>query len=227
MKIPKNLTKEQFEEHLNNTYKNIILLDEYITGSDKVTVKCKLDDYEWKVFPRNVYTGDNMECSECNRRKANMGIRKRFNQEYPTLRIVTPDIFSNPKTVIRCQNCGDSFEVYRKHFIGNNITNFKEEVNINDIVFFKDKKKDLECVSCLINNVKEEFEKVVADRECTIVGEYTNNTTPVTIKCNNCGSEFGVVPNYYIDKVVSKCKYCKNEQIGGKAWVSVKEIDWI
>lgn len=226
MKIPKNLDSEQFKIYFYDNYKTLHLKDDYINGSSKVEVRCKIDDYTWNVFPRDVYSGDHMSCKSCNRRKANIDLRRKFTTSYPTLKIVTSDVFQEDKTVIQCNVCKSRFEVYRKHLIGNNITNFSEKVDVSNIIFFKEKKNSFECPECKIENVKEEFERVVAERECTIVGEYVSNTGAVTIECNHCHKQYGVVPIYYISKIVSKCKYCKKKTRGSKQWVSIKEIDW-
>jgi hypothetical protein len=166
-----------------------------------------------------------MSCRECNRRKANMDLRKKFSRSYPTLKIVTSDVFSEDKTMIKCSICKNTFEVYRKHMIGDNITNFSESVDLSNIILFKNKKKPLECPVCKIKDVKKEFERVVKERDCSIVGEYVSNTSSVTIECNHCHKKYGVVPLYYINKIVSKCKYCKKRPASSKKWVSIKELD--
>lgn len=218
MKIPKGLDKDTFREYFEDNYKNLILIDDYTNGSTKMKISCKIDDNTWEVFARNVYEDENMVCKECNRRKSNLLIKDKFRRIYPTLRISTPDIFSNPKTIIRCDECGHRFEVYRKHLIGDNTRNFSEVIDETKIVFFRNKKKELECPKCSIKPIKQEFEKIVEQRNCTIVGEYLNNTTPVTIECNVCKTQFGVVPNYYIDKVISRCKFCKRKPGGKVKW---------
>jgi len=158
-----------------------------------------------------------MSCKSCNRRKANIELRKKFIKSYPTMKISTADVFSKEKVTIQCNVCKNRFKVYRKHLIGNNITNFSEKVSLSNIIFFKDKKKPFECPICKINKVKEEFERVVKERECTIIGDYISNTGPVLIKCNHCNTEYSVVPQYYINKIVSKCKYCKKKPQNSKA----------
>lgn len=226
MNIPKNLDSEQFMNYFNENYKDLILTEDYTTGSEKVTVQCKIDDHSWKVFPRDVYSGDNMSCKSCNRRKANIDLRRKFTRSYPTLKITTSDVFSEGMTTIQCNVCKNRFEVYRKHLIGNNITNFSERVDLSNIILFKNKKKPFECPSCKIKNVKEEFERIVVERDCTLIGDYISNTGAVLIECNHCHNQYSVVPLYYINKIVSKCKYCKRKLVGSKKWVSIKEIDW-
>ncbi len=216
MKIPKKLTPEQFRSYFEENYKDLKLINEYTKGSEKIEIQCRIDDYSWKVFPRDVYSDENMSCRECNRRKANMDIRKKFSKTYPTLKIVTSDIFSEDKTSIKCSVCKSKFDVYRKHMIGDNITNFSEVVDISNIVLFKGKKKPFECPHCKITDVQKEFERVVKERDCTIVGDYVSNTSSVTIECNHCHKQYGVVPIYYINKIVSKCKYCKRRSPGSK-----------
>ena len=217
MKIPKNLTPEEFKKYFNINYKRLDLLNDYVNGSTKVKVQCQYDDNEWEVFPRDVYEDENMSCKQCNRVRANIELKKQFTREYPTMEIATPDIFSDDKTTIICKECGDRFEVYRKHLIGNNIRNFSTPVDVIDIVFFKDRKTPFECPSCKINIVKSEFEDKVKERNCSIIGDYTNNTAPVLIKCNVCETEYSVIPAYYINKIVSKCKFCKKEDKGGNS----------
>lgn len=226
MNIPKNLTPEQFRNHFEENYKDLNLIKEYTKGSEKVDVQCNIDDNIWSVFPRDVYSGEHMSCKSCNRRKANMDLRKKFIRSYPTMKIVTADIFSEDKTTIQCNVCKSRFEVYRKHLIGDNITNFSGRIDISRIILFKDKKKEFVCPVCKIDTVKEEFERVVSERECKIVGEYVSNTGPVQIECDHCHTQYSVVPQYYINKIVSKCKYCKKKPKNSKSWVSIKEIDW-
>ena len=155
-----------------------------------------------------------MQCRSCNRRRANIDLRRKFKRKYPTLKIITSDVFSEEKITIECSICKNRFQVYRKHLIGKNITNFSEKVDLSNVIFFKNKKKPFECPVCKINKVKKEFYRVVEERECSVIGEYKNNTTPVLIECNHCHTQFKVVPQYYINKIVSKCKFCKTKPKG-------------
>lgn len=217
MIIPKGLTHNELEKYLRDNYSNLELKSKYRNGSTKVKVTCKIDDNEWEVFPRDIYdNSNNMICEECNRRKSNLILKNKFREHYPTLRIVTMDIFSSPKILIRCDKCKSTFEVYRKHLIGDNIRNFKERVDVSSIVFFKNKKKPFVCETCEINKIKNFFEEVTKERNVTIIGEYVNNTTSVKVKCNICGSEYSVVPIYYVNKITSECKFCKIKKRGKK-----------
>ena len=45
MLIPKNLTAEQFRDYFKSNYKDLTLLDDYNTGSEKVSVQCVIDDH--------------------------------------------------------------------------------------------------------------------------------------------------------------------------------------
>ena len=226
MKIPKNLDSQQFREYFEENYSDLILLEDYSAGSEKIEVRCKIDDNSWKVFPRDVYSGDHMSCKSCNRRKANIDLRRKFTRAYPTLKISTSDVFSEDKTTIQCNICKNKFEIYRKHMIGDNITNFSEKIDVSNIILFKEKKKPFECPHCKVKDVKDEFLRVVGERECTVVGDYVSNTGPVLIECNHCHKQYSVVPLYYINKIVSKCKYCKKKPKNSKKWVSIKEMDW-
>ena len=216
MKIPKNLNSEQFRNYFHEKYKDLILGEEYTTGSKKIEVQCRIDDHSWKVFPRDVYSTDHMSCKSCNRRKANIDLRRKFTRAYPSLKISTSDVFSETKTSIQCKSCRNRFEVYRKHLMGDNITNFSDRVDLSNIILFKNKKKTFECPSCKIKNVKDEFFRVVKERECIVKGEYVSNTGPVLLECTDCHNEYSVVPQYYINKIVSKCKYCKKKPRGSK-----------
>jgi ribosomal protein S18 len=44
MNIPKNLEPEQFRNYFEENYKDLTLLDEYISGSEKVSIQCTIDD---------------------------------------------------------------------------------------------------------------------------------------------------------------------------------------
>lgn len=208
MIIPKNLKTEDIAKYLKENHKRINLIGKYKNGSTKMKLKCKIDDFEWNVYAREIYDETNIQCRECNRRAANLQLKNRFILEYPGFRIVTMDIFSNSKTHIQCDVCGHQFELYRKHLIGNNIQDFSEEVDTNHIIFRRTQKKDLLCPVCSINDVKGKFETIVKERNAVVVGDYVNNTSPVDIKCNDCGNVFGVVPSYYISKLTSSCKFC-------------------
>jgi hypothetical protein len=45
MKIPKNLNSEQFRNYFEENYGDLILVDEYTSGSEKIEVQCKIDDH--------------------------------------------------------------------------------------------------------------------------------------------------------------------------------------
>jgi uncharacterized protein with PIN domain len=100
--------------------------------------------------------------------------------------------------------------------IGDNITNFSDRVDISNIIFFKNKKKEFTCPNCKIKNIKEEFERIVVERDCKLIGKYVSNTGAVLIECNHCHNQYSVVPLYYISKIVSKCKYCKRKPASSK-----------
>jgi len=44
MKIPKNLDSEQFRNYFEENYNDLILVNDYVVGSEKVDVQCKIDD---------------------------------------------------------------------------------------------------------------------------------------------------------------------------------------
>lgn len=213
MVIPVGLNHEILENDIKEKYKNIRLNSKYQNGSTKVELICRIDDHKWQVFPRDIYD-THISCSDCNRRNANLTLRNRFHSEYPTLKIITRDIFSNPKITIKCTECGEKFEVYRKHLIGDNIRNFNDPVDTSKIIFMRHKKNPLECSSCKINKIQKFFVEVAKERNVEIIGEYINNTTPVKVKCNKCGTEYSVVPIYYVNKLTSECKFCKKKKRG-------------
>ena len=66
------------------------------------------------------------------------------------------------------------------------------------------------------------YEELLNDMNLTVISDYVNATTPVKLKCKNCGNEFESTLTYISQHLIG-CKTCKKEEI--RVEKSIKFID--
>ena len=100
------MSHEIFIERLSKINPHIIVLDQYITSQQKLTVKCELCQYTWMVKPNTLLNG--IGCANC------AGLKKKTTSEFvENLRKINPAIdvlgeYSGNRACIKvkCQLCG-------------------------------------------------------------------------------------------------------------------------
>ena len=103
------MSHEMFIERLGQINPHIIVLDQYVTSQEALTVKCELCQYTWKVKPNTLLNGSG--CANC------AGLKKKTTNEFvEALRKINPTIevqgeyTGNRSCVkVKCQMCGHTW----------------------------------------------------------------------------------------------------------------------
>lgn len=113
----KRKTNEEFIEELKNINKNIVPLEEYITGHTSISFECKKCGLKWKARPYSILAGHG--CPKC------AGKYKMTHDEFISrLSDITDDIevlstFVNTTTPVqvKCRKCGNQWNAYPGHLL--------------------------------------------------------------------------------------------------------------
>ena len=103
------MSHEIFIERLGQIHPHIIVLDQYVTSQEALTVKCELCQYTWKVKPNTLLNGSG--CANC------AGLKKKTTNEFiEALRKINPTIevqgeyTGNRSCVkVKCKTCGHTW----------------------------------------------------------------------------------------------------------------------
>lgn len=100
----RTLTNEEFINRLDKINKNIILLEEYKGINNKIKVKCKICEEEYKITPNNLLKGKGNKCKNCLR------IKKTYKKEEIENRLDGISIIGEykntcTKTLFECNKC--------------------------------------------------------------------------------------------------------------------------
>ena len=176
---------------------DIEIVGEYVTSKTKIKCVCKECGYEFYSLPYNISRGHG--CTQC---EHNKGFEKRrksqdeFQQELNcmSLDFVVLDKYYNAKTKLKCQClvCGTEWYSYPTNII-----------------------LGQKCPRCTMNDVKvkqtmsktEFIEKVhKINSQIEVIGEYTNNATPIECKCLKCENSFKIIPRNLLTRAT--CPIC-------------------
>lgn len=259
-------THEEFTDKVNTLVGNKFEFLTKYEGSDKdITIKCKKDDYVWKINANGFLSHGCKcpKCSNCVQNKDTDYFKKEVYEKHKNNYVVLGE-YANAKTKILMQhnikNCNHKFEVTPDSFLNKNtncplcsnksrinkltLTQEQFEKKVYDI--FKNeyivlgeysgnknkvKMKHIICGNdyyaqagdvlqgkgCPICNkgvrktqeqFKNEMLKIYGD-EYSVIGEYINCKTDITIKHNVCGNISNLSPDNLLHKKTS-CPHCSN-----------------
>lgn len=157
-------TNDNYIKRLKEINKNIISIEKYINNATKITHKCLVDNYVWKVRPSDILGGHG--CPKCS------GVKRRTHDEYvEELMSINPNIevleqYINKDTAIKHKCLIDSYEWYP---IPNNLL------------------RGAKCPRCsrVERYTTEEFKSrlKLINSDVEILEEYINSSTPIKAKC--------------------------------------------
>lgn len=194
-------TKESFnEELLLFSDGHFSLVGEYVTASKgKCTLKCNITG---KTFERNCKDSLRTKgCPYCSSAKHLFIAPKDryydYVNDFPKLceennfELISTSIRADEKVCIKHQECGQTFEIKPVEF-----------------------KRNIYCRCCdrkikRINDIKREIYNLVKD-EYSLIGEYVNTKTKLTLQHNVCGHTYQVL--YHGFKKGNRCPYCMSSK---------------
>ena len=107
-------TTEQYKVELEKISPNVELIGEYDGHTNKVTVKCKKCQYEWKVRPNDLIRKDgrNTGCPKCagNMQKSQEDFIKDLNKVTEKYKVLGKYINNRKKILVKCLVCGNEWE---------------------------------------------------------------------------------------------------------------------
>lgn len=103
------MSHEIFIERLGQINPHIIVLDQYVTSQEALTVKCELCQYTWKVKPNTLLNGSG--CANC------AGLKKKTTSEFiealrkinPTIEVLGEYTGNRSCVKVKCQTCGHTW----------------------------------------------------------------------------------------------------------------------
>lgn len=197
------LRKKQdgFLKRLNDTFGNeYTVLGQFFNVSTRVKIKHNKCEYEWNVFPCNLFSGKS-KCPRCSG-KAKYTLES-FNEELARV--------TNGEYMVIGEFLGVETRATMKHLI----CGFEWTV-----VPYSVKDIGSRCPRCANREryTSENFNeriKELTNGEYELIGEYENNRTEVKIKHINCSSEFCVLPTSFLYEE-RRCPECNDSLTKGE-----------
>lgn len=191
-------THSQFMDAIKHSiHPNIEVIGEYLNSKTKIKCRCKICGYEFLSYPDNILRGHG--CSKCEHNSACQKRRKTqdvFERELKDLMLNFTVIgeYVNAKTKIlcKCNVCG-----YEWKSSPTNILNGKGCPKCAN-----ERNKSHQSIST------EDFIKKLnkINPQIKVIGNYTNNATPIECKCISCGGTFTIIPRNLLTR--GTCPLC-------------------
>lgn len=196
----KEKTDAQFRKEVYDKYGDRYeIITPYINSRTKIKIRCKNCQKEKEILPYPFL--HHYQCS-CVPKKKNKPKLKRTTEEFKQeVYDLVGDEYTvlgeykgaNVKTLMRHNVCGRTFEIEPVRFLNNKVR----------------------CIPCNRNYTKttEEFKQEVYDLagdDFTVLDEYKNAKTKVTIKCNSCNTSEKYLPRNFL--MIKKCPHCGHKK---------------
>lgn len=203
--MSKKLTNEEFLFRLRGINKNIIPLDEYLSSSDKIKVKCLIDGEEWLSTPNNLLRGHGCPC--CKKTSLRL-LYKMTNVEFKNrLLIVNENIVPleeysgyDKKINFKCLFCDNHWKSTPHHVLDGH-----DCPKCSTRVLGEKSRKSQDCFE---NQVL-----LLGDGEYSVIGKYITNKIAVEMLHLKCGNRWFVRPDSFLfsNSRCPKCKYSNGE----------------
>ena len=107
----KTKTIEQYKKEIENL--DVVCLEEYINANTKILHKCKICNYEWKVEPSHILSGNGCPICAGNKKKTT----EQYKKEIENLDLICLEEYINAKTKIlhRCKKCDYEWKIAPKN----------------------------------------------------------------------------------------------------------------
>lgn len=182
---------KHFLKELSKIAPNIIVLEKFKGSHTKILVKNKNCNHPaWEARPYSLLKG--IGCPECGRITAKKNHTKTQNQFVeeikaisPTIKILGKYIKTTERIDVKCEVCGNQWSP-----LAYSLLNGKGCPHCSALNAAKKRKNNLKAKSTL--QFKNELKKI--NKNIEVLGEYINNKTKITVKCNLCNYKWNVVP---------------------------------
>ena len=178
----KRKTHEEFVEELYSIKPYIEILSKYVTNSEKVKCRCKIDGFEWETTPHSLLDKKRHGCPECANKKQNRRTHEQFIKEmkekHPTITPLSDFTKVNDSMLFRCEECGYEWKTAPNLFLN---------------------KDDYGCPKCVGHGYVSEQEMIERLEKCNpkivYLSGYKGITFHANFKCLRCGNEWHTLPN--------------------------------
>lgn len=215
-KAKHSTSSDVFYHKLNEKFNNLELLSEY-RGMDKdITLRCKDCNNVFTKKARLLLKSNG--CPKCARKKVSedklMNCKEKF---VGRMKEINPDVtilgeyeHSAKPLLVRCNICGNEWYSAPNNLLrGRGCKNcYRGSLKGHEL------KKNKKWVNKLENNFKRKLEKMGIG--VTLVSEYNGFNKNVTVRCNDCGTEYITKPGRLL-RGGGKCPTCKNIKQGRRA----------
>lgn len=210
-----NVDVEKLQEKSNKKYNgDYLIIDKYVNNITNIKIKHLICETEFLTTPVNHLKSKGC-CTKCykNNKKTKEQLQKESDKIHNKEYIIIGDyVNTDTKIEIKHLTCGNNFKQTPDKHLRNNRC---------PICFGKNK---------LSKEILQERSDKKYNNEYTILGEYINNSTPILIKHNICGSEYLQIPNNHI-KGNRTCFKCRGNMSNGEKlilnYLELKNIKYV
>lgn len=197
----RRLTPAEFKKKVDEINKDIEVLGEYLSSSEKIEVKCKLCGRKWEMSPAHLLQG--VGCSACKHKENGKKLRtsseefaERLSQISGNIQLLESYKKGNSRIKARCKICGHIWNPMAKDLLqgrGCPICRYVKSSTkrLDTTETFKEK----------LHNVNPYIE---------VIGDYVRSNVCIKVRCKICGHVWEARPNNLTQG--SGCPICRRKQ---------------
>ena len=164
----------------------------------KVRLTCQTCGYSYDALISSILKGK-CKCRACcgreggnSRRIAVEEIKNRLNEKFPTI-LIDYNTYVNTQSPVKCKCkiCGHEFERTPNCFFNKFSLKYSPCPKCAKMTYIK---KRFKTTDCFIADMKEKY----GNDLYTLIGEYNGSDKKVKIRCNDCGQEFEIEANSFL-----------------------------
>lgn len=191
-------TQEEFENELAEKNPSITVLGTYVNGDTSLLCRCKVCGNEWKPRPSNLL--HSCGCPACAKRRQTLTHEEfceRLAKVNPGITPIDRYVNSNTPMRCRCDKCG-----YEWSPVPISLTHAKSGCP--------------RCSKRWRRTEKEFIEELkTVNPTIAVIGNYVNMTTPVDVRCMECGYEWRAQPTELVHgKGCARCAATRRKEPG-------------
>lgn len=195
VQAPRRRNQEHFVEQLYDVNPNIELISSYIGSHDKISVKCKVCDYEWTTLPGSLLYKKS-QCPQC------IGIvitpkffkRKVYDLVEDEYSVITDYIDASTPVTFKHNKCGTEFRMKPRSF-------FKSKTKCSNPLCKH---------NTLIFETKKKFEEKIVNMGYVLASEYIGIDKETSFKCLKCNTIFTLDKACRIYNQTTTLTHCPN-----------------
>lgn len=184
-----------YKKEIEEVHKNIEVLGNPKTQTDRVICKCKIDGYEWDTCPKNLLRGHG--CHKCSGKKryTTESFKEDLSKINTTIEVIGEVKKVNGKVKCLCKKCGHVYETKGTHLLDGRGCR-----KCADKETGKRTSKSREQVEKELNEI--------APNEFLILSDFTRLDRKVEVKCLKCKKVFLKTINQLLKS--PKCSWCED-----------------